>query len=335
MSPPFCRRSCRGTSAVLMASVLAALAGVGPPAQSPAAEVPSPPVPGRFTLTTKSGDFDRRAQLQIPAAYRASRKLPLVLLLHGAGGTGVGVLDRNGWAAKADREGFIAVAPDGLPARPRSPADFRTNPQVWNSTQLNERSPRAAIDDVAFLRQLLDELKEKVPYDEGRVYCAGHSNGGAMTFRLAGELSDCFAAIGNVAGAIILGDAGPKKPLPTLYMIGTKDPLMPVDGGEVKLPWGGTRQNRPIAEPLADWAEAIGCHREPQTVFDKDGVKKVEYPSLNDGPTLTVFYLAGHGHHWPGGHGLLPERLAGPNASKLDATDALWEFFAKHGGAIP
>jgi polyhydroxybutyrate depolymerase len=162
-----------------------------------------------------------------------------------------------------------------VPARPRSPANFRNNPQVWNSTQLNDRSPRAEIDDVASIRQLLDDLKEKLPYDEGRVFRAGHSNGGAMTFRLAAELSDRFAAIGSVAGAIIVSDGGPTKPLPTLYIIGTKDPLMPIEGGEVKLPWGGVRQNVPIAEPLADWAEAIGCRREPRTVSDQDSVKRV------------------------------------------------------------
>ena len=118
--------------------------------------------------------------------YKAGTKPPLVLMLHGAGGDGSGTLDKDGWAAKADKEGFIAVAPDGLPARPGGRPNFLTNPPLWHSGQLRPDSPRAAIDDVAFIRQLLDDLQTKLPFDESRVFCAGHSNGGdAQAFRLA------------------------------------------------------------------------------------------------------------------------------------------------------
>jgi polyhydroxybutyrate depolymerase len=290
------------------------------------AELSSPPRPGRFTLTITSGGFERVAHVHIPAGYKPGTKPPLVLMLHGAGGSGNGALNFDGWAAKADKEGFIVVAPDGLPARPRTPANLLTNPQVWNSGQLHARSPRAAIDDVAFITQLLDTLQEKVPFDERRTYCAGHSNGGGMTFRLATELSERFAAIGTVAGVMSLTDPKPKRPLPTLYILGTKDPLVPIDGGEVKLPWG-RHQSPPVVEPLAKWAKALGCSTEPKTVSNQDGVKRVEYPSLSDGPVLTVLYLEGHGHHWPGARRSLPESMLGPNTTKLDATDALWEFF--------
>lgn len=292
----------------------------------PAEELPSQPKPGRFTLTIKSGDFDRVAHVHIPAGYKSGMKPPLVLTLHGAGGNGANVLDKNGWAAKADKEGFIAIAPDGLPAFPRMPADFRTNPPLWNSGQLRTRSPRAAIDDVAFIRQLLDELKEKLPYDENRVFCTGHSNGGGMTFRLAAELSERFKAIGTVAGMLAVENPMPRQPLPTLYILGTKDPLMPIDGGDVKLPWG-SRKNPPVSEPLATWAKSIGCETEPKTISDRDGVKKVEYRSKSGGPTLVAVYIEGHGHHWPGGQRTLPVSVIGPIATKLDATDALWDFF--------
>jgi polyhydroxybutyrate depolymerase len=290
--------------------------------------LPSPAKPGRFTLTLTSKDkaFDRTAQVHVPRGYNPGSKPPLVLALHGAGGNGSGILDADGWAAKADKEGFVVVAPEGLPARPAVAANFRTNPQVWNSGQLRAGSPRAAIDDLAFVRQLLDELLEKISYDERRVFCTGHSNGGGMTFRLAAELSERFTAVGTVAGMLAVDDPRPKKPLPTLYILGTKDPLMPIDGGTVKLPWG-TRENPPVGEPLAAWAAALGCQTEPQTVSEKDGVKTVQYPSKNGGPKLVVLYLEGHGHHWPGGARMLPERLIGPTTTKLDATDTLWDFF--------
>ena len=93
------------------------------------------------------------------------------------------------------------------------------------------------------------------------------------------------------------------------------------------MPWG-KRQNPPVAEPLAAWAKALGCAAKPVTVYDKDNVKKVEYPAKLHGPALTVLYLEGHGHQWPGGERTLPESMIGPITSKLNATDVLWEFFA-------
>ena len=129
-----------------------------------------------------------------------------------------------------------------------------------------------------------------------------------------------------MAGRLDLKDPKPKKPLPTLYILGTKDPLMPLAGGEVKLPWGH-HQNPPVAEMLAVWAKALDCQPEPKTTSDNRGVKKLEYPSKTGGPTLTVLYIEGHGHHWPGGERTLPESMVGPITAKLDATDTLWEFF--------
>jgi hypothetical protein len=129
-------------------------------ATEPTTTLPSPPTPGTFTLVIKSGGFDRVAQIHIPTRYKADQKPPLVLLLHGGGGGATHALEKDGWAAKADKEGFLIVAPEGLGALPKLPTNFKFNPALWNSGQLNARSPRAMIDDVAFVRELLDELKE-------------------------------------------------------------------------------------------------------------------------------------------------------------------------------
>lgn len=169
-----------------------------------------------------------------------------------------------------------------------------------------------------------------MPYDRSRVFVAGHSNGAGMTFRLGAELSERFAAIAPVAGMLAVKEPRPRKPLPILSIIGTKDPLQPLAGGPVKLPWG-SRVNTPVAAYLTGWARAIGCKTEPTTLSDRDGVKRVVYPSNAGGPTLQVLYLEGHGHNWPGGRHALPQRVVGPSTDRLDATDAIWDFFRTAG----
>lgn len=293
-----------------------------------ASEPSEDPRPGQLTLTLTSGGLERSAELVIPPAYSTAQKPPLVILLHGAGGSGAIALEKDGWAKKANQEGFLVVAPDGLPTRVRQEANFRTNPRVWNSGQLRPISPRAMVNDVAFINQLLDELKTKAPYDEQRVYCVGHSNGGGMTFRLAAELSERFAAVGTVAGQMVLDNPQPKKPVPMLYLIGTEDPLLPLAGGEIDSPWG-KRTNPPVEVFLGRWAVAIGCQDQAKTLSDEPGLKTVEYPSKTNGPTLKVMYLKGHGHQWPGATPRLRQTMGGPVNTKVNATDTLWKFFVE------
>ena len=294
--------------------------------------LPSPAVPGRFALELQAGGYDRVAEIHIPSGYTTDSRPPLVLLFHGAGGNGNSMLDKDHWAAKADAEGFIAVAPEGLPAKPSEAPAFFRNPQLWNAGQLRADSPRAAVDDVAYVAKLLDELKTKIPYDERRLFSAGHSNGGGMTFRLAAESANWFAAIGVVSGMMAVANPRPARPVPTLFIVGTQDPLMPIAGGEVKLPWG-KKQNPPVADFLAAWAKAIGCQTQPKLVSDAGGLQKLQYPSKAGGPTLSVIYIAGHGHHWPGGEEVLPPSMIGPVKKNLDATDTVWDFFKSTGGA--
>ncbi len=291
--------------------------------------LPATPAAGTFSITTKAGGYDRTALIHIPASFKpgSSAKLPLVLAMHGAGSSGDHVLTSDHWDEASDQHGFIVVAPDGLPIRPWLSANFLTNPAVWNSGQLKAGSPRKEIDDVAYIEKLLDDLKDKIPYDEKRTYVAGHSNGGSMAFRLVNGLPDRFAALAVMGSWMTIDDPHPKPPIPTLGIYGTKDPAEPLAGGETHLPWG-TRVTPPVAERLAIWAKGMNCQTEPKTISDADDVKKVVYePKSPGGPALTVLYLDGHGHHWPGSKNSLAPAMLGPNTSKLDATEVVWQFF--------
>jgi polyhydroxybutyrate depolymerase len=285
------------------------------------------PTPGTYTLTLHDQGHDRVAVIHLPPALAEGRKLPLVLALHGAGGDGRQFMDAGGWREKGDQEGFIVVAPTGLPRNLGRRANILTNPNVWNSGQFDEDdSPRLQIDDVTYLVRLLDELNSRLRFDADRVYSVGHSNGGGMTYRLAAERSNLFRAIATVAGVIAPTLPAPSRPVPTLYIHGELDPVLPREGGESRLQWG-KRVTLPVREYLSQWAKKSQCSEEARVESAGDGLTRLTFLSTQQEANVTAIFIEGEGHDWPGGKGLLPERIMGPRTHRFNATDEIWKYF--------
>jgi polyhydroxybutyrate depolymerase len=254
---------------------------------------------------------------------------PLVVVFHGAGGNGRDYLTKNGWVALSDKEGFVVAAPDGLPALPRLPANFRMNPRLWNSGQLNAQSPRAKINDMAFVKALLEDVAHRTAIDKNRIYATGHSNGAGMTFKIGAELSSLFAGIATVMGLNTSEGAQPTKALPTLMLIGTRDPLNPIEGGERQLPWGKSTVP-PISQGIKAWSQSMDCPTPAVNERDDDQVSVESFKQCRNGAIYTIWYLKGQGHAWPGGQDSgLPESVMGPNITRVNATALIWQFFSK------
>jgi polyhydroxybutyrate depolymerase len=126
---------------------------------------------------------------------------------------------------------------------------------------------------------VIADVLRRADGDPRRVYLTGFSNGAAMAFRFAAERAGLLAAVAPVAGYCGVPDPRPSRPVPTLYVIGTADPLVPLRGGQVRSPWGGRLVHRPpVVETLETWATALECSPVPETVSDADGVREEVYP---------------------------------------------------------
>lgn len=260
------------------------------------------------------------------AAVPARADAGAVVLLHGAGGTAAWAAHETRFDGAAARFGFVAAYPDAVPLRPLDPPAFLSNPPVWNDG--SDRWPRPSPpDDVAYLNAVLDDLIG-TGVDAARIHIAGFSNGAAMAFRFAAEMGERVASLIAVAGYCHARAA--VKPVPTAYLIGGDDPLVPLSGGSVASPWTRRVEDKPpVAEVLARWAVLMGCAARPTSVRERDGVSVAEYA----GPVaLTAVTVAGLGHHWPGGRGQLKRKLAGPPSDRFDANRFIGEWV--HGGEL-
>lgn len=256
---------------------------------------------------------------------------PLLLLLHGTGGTAEWAVDETQWHAMALRERFVLAVPEAIPPDATRPPKFLTNPQRWNdgSTRPGDLLHSSA-DDVGFLSAAIDDALARTGADPRRVSVTGFSNGAGMAFRLAAERSEKLAAVAPVAGYCWIPYPRPLRPVPTLYVIGTDDPLVPPAGGPVRLPWGGRRVVRPpVSETLARWAAANRCDPIPRPISDGDGVREDVYAPYPDGAEVRAFTIAGLGHHWPGGKGQLAERFGGKPSSRVDGNALVWNFLRR------
>jgi polyhydroxybutyrate depolymerase len=223
-------------------------------------------------------------------------------MLHGTGGNAQFAAEETGLAEFGHAHNFITIFPDGLAIDPTQAPRFLTNPQRWNDGATKPGDLlHTANDDVQFLADVIDDAVKHHGADSSRVFVTGFSNGAGMTFRFAAERSEMIRAIAPVAGYCW---AKPAKPIPTLYMIGDADPLVPWHGGEVHVPWGNRKVVRPrVPDNLRKWKEAC--------------------------PDFREVIVPGLGHHWPGGAGRLNPRIGGPPGGEVSANEVVWGFFER------
>lgn len=139
--------------------------------------------------TMEADGFTRRWYEYVPESVRDSAApVPLVVCMHGRGGSAESFIDLSGLNRVAEERGFIAVFPEAGVYQQR-PGGLR-NVLLWNGSYQGK-----PIDDVPFVLALIDDVKSRYAIDASRVYACGQSSGGMMTSQLALRAPDVFAAV--------------------------------------------------------------------------------------------------------------------------------------------
>jgi polyhydroxybutyrate depolymerase len=298
--------------------------------QSDHAAIPA----GHEARTITEGSLERTYLLHVPPQYDRANPVPLVLMLHGFGGTAANAIRETGWSAKADRESFIVVYPQATRPDEKAPPNLRTNGTAWNDGSGRFHSSERNIDDVAFIRAVIERTQKEFSIDAKRVFVTGFSNGGSMTFRIGNKLADIVTAIAPVASASWADALAPSRKISMLYITGTKDPLNPLEGGVPRLAFkkqsDDGKAKRSVDAQIKQWVAALGLPASPSADETVNGVRRQIFGAANSAPRVEYITVDGLGHIWAGGENLLPEFMVGKPTDKLNTTDTIWAFFSKH-----
>jgi polyhydroxybutyrate depolymerase len=256
--------------------------------------------PGTHPIEIVSDHIARTALVHVPPSLPIGKHVPLVLALHGWGGSGARMESYSGFSQIADEEGFDVAYPN-------------SDGPGWNST-----GKAGAPDDVAFLRALIDYVERNGCVDRQRVFAAGVSNGGGMVALAACELATQLAAVAAVAGAYDgQPPCTPALPVSVLEIHGTADPVAPYFGERA-------RRTRDGLPPFVDgWAYRDGCQARPPVREIAPRTSLYRWGWCTSGVLVEHIRIQGGRHQWPGATPPDP----GPPAT-ICASCTIWRFFA-------
>lgn len=180
---------------------LAAIAGAACAAPSAIADELTP---GQYRLGL---DNVRDGSLYVPRNYRAGVPTPLVVMFHGAGGSGLSTQYAN---AIADEQTLLLLAPDSR--------DERT----WDVI-LGTYGP-----DADFIAAALRQTFGRCAVDRSRMSIAGHSDGAGYALSFGISAGDVFGHIMAFSPGILTPIAANGRPR-IFISHGTADPVMPID----------------------------------------------------------------------------------------------------------
>src|SRR6266508_692871 len=191
---------------------------------------------GTDPFAKRTGDFKRHYLLDaanevvpyrmyVPTGYTGATPYPLIVALHGLGGTEDSFFDGydKTMPPLAEQHGYIVAAPLGYRVDGsygwglgNPPAD----PTTRRTQDLSEQD----------VMQVLQRVRQQYKIDESRIYLMGHSMGGIGTWKIVAKSPEIWAAIGPIAGTGQPATIEKFRHIPEIVVHGDADATVNVDG---------------------------------------------------------------------------------------------------------
>mgnify|MGYP005719271333 FL=1 len=262
-------------------------------------------ITGLQTKTLTHDNVNRNYLVYIPDSYDSEIDYPLMFVFHGFGGIATQFINSADMRDLAESNNFIVVYPQGL--------DLGGTGSHWNCSNPSADN-KSDVDDIGFIENLIDQLIVDYPViDSKRIYAAGYSNGGFMSYYLACN-SKKFAAIGSVAGTMLddsYQSCNANFPTAMINIHGTNDFDVPYDGNTYY----------PSIPEVVDWWKNFNNTPNEDLLTNQDGSIE-QYKYYNDAGDIYVEHIKiiGGGHYWD-------DKL---NYNGKNTSGLIWEFVSSY-----
>lgn len=258
---------------------------------------------GLFNSVVSHDGLSRQFIMYVPTNYNSDIEYPLMINFHGFGGTASDFVETADMRSLAENENFIIVYPQGtlLGGFPH-----------WNSSAPSIDN-KSSVDDIGFVEKMIENISSTYSINEKRVYAAGYSNGGFLSYYLACN-SKKFAAIGSVAGTMIddsYQNCNAQVPTAMINIHGTNDEVVPYNGDAYA--------STSIADVVNWWKNFNSCFNEDIITNQNGSIEQQIYYDDSGNPYVQHIKINNGGHYWS-------DKLDfnGKNTSEL-----IWDFVSQ------
>jgi poly(3-hydroxybutyrate) depolymerase len=191
---------------------------------------------GKDPFAGRTGDFKRHYllataneilpyRMYVPASYHGSKAYPLIVALHGLGGTEDAFFDNYNKVLPplAESHGYIVAGVLGYRVDGSYGWGLGNPPADPNTRRTQDFSEQDVI-------QVLQHVKQQYRIDDSRIYLMGHSMGGIGTWKIAPKYPDIWAAIAPFAGSGAPDTLERIRHIPEIIVHGDADPTVNVSG---------------------------------------------------------------------------------------------------------
>lgn len=257
---------------------------------------------------------------------------PLVFIIHGFTGSAEGISAYSGMNSIAEREGFIAVYPQGT-------KDSNGNTFFNVGYEFHDDS---TINDVSFIRELVRSLSQEFNLNRKKAFATGMSNGGDMSYLLACTSSDLFKAVAPVAGVLMKGlkdSCELNSPVPVFEIHGTADKISLFEGDlNNQEGWGAYYDLPSTIDFFAERYQLT--NKSVKQITSKESGAEYDifferHWSNNLEEEVWMYRIEDGRHVWPGikfnwWNNPLARYYFGSGNEDINASEEVWAFFKKY-----